>query len=117
MSQIQEIFDRLQKFKSEQKELKTMYRDALRNSAEHQKMSEELKVLRDNKKQVEAKVKEEFSKELDKIEVLGNEIMNDNQVLSDAVLSKMLKGENIEIKDEYETEYEPIFSVKFKKVK
>lgn len=117
MSQVQEIFDRLQKFKNEQKELKSMYRDALRNSGEYQKVSEDLKQMRESKKQIEAKVKDEFSNELDKLEVLNNEIMNDNQVLSDMVLSKMLKGEKIEIKDEYEVEYEPIFTVKFKKMK
>jgi hypothetical protein len=115
MSQIQEIFDRIQKFKNERKELKAMYQDALKNSPEYQKVIDEMRELKDRKKQIEAKVKEEFAKELDKIEVLNNEIMNDKQVLSDAVLSKMLKGENIEIKDEYEIEYEPKFSVEFKK--
>ncbi len=116
MSQIQEIFDRLQKFKGEQKELKTMYRDALRNSAEYQKVSEELNKLKEEKKSIEAKVKEEFAREMDKMEVLSNEIKNDNQVLSDAAMAKVAKGEKIEIRDEYENEYEPIFSVKFKKM-
>lgn len=113
MSQIQQIFDRIQKFKKERKELKAMYQDALKNSPEYQKVVDAMKELKEKKKLIEAKVKEEFAKELDKIEVLNNEIMNDNQVLSDAVLSKMLKGENIEIKDEYEAEYEPKFSVDF----
>ena len=117
MSQVQEIFDRLQKFKGEQKELKTMYRDALRNSAEFQKVKEELDKLKEDKKAIEAKVKEEFANELDKLEVLGNEIKNDSQVLSDAALAKLMKGEKVEIKDEYEVEYEPIVNVKFQKIK
>jgi uncharacterized protein YdcH (DUF465 family) len=117
MSQVQEIFNRLQKYKGEQKELKTMYRDALKNSAEYQKIVEDLNKLKEDKKKVEARIKEEFANELDKIEVLNNEIKNDNQVLSDAALAKIMKGERIEVKDEYEVEYEPIFSVKFQKAK
>jgi ribosomal protein RSM22 (predicted rRNA methylase) len=117
MSQVQEIFNRLQKFKGEQKELKTMYRDALRSSSEFQRVKEELDKLKEEKKAVEAKIKEEFANELDKMEVLGNEIKNDSQVLSDAALSKLMKGEKLEVRDEYEVEYEPIVSVKFQKIK
>jgi len=42
--------------------------------------------------------------------------MNDNQLLSDIAMSQVAKGEKIEISDEYETKYEPIFSVRFKKI-
>jgi uncharacterized phage infection (PIP) family protein YhgE len=117
MSNIQEIFDRIQKTRKEQKELKTMYRDALNNSGGYQDVIEDLKKQKEAKKQYEDKIKSEFSSELDKLDVLKNELMNDSQVLSDMVMAKVAKGEKIEIKDEYETEYEPIFSVRFKKSK
>jgi hypothetical protein len=32
------------------------------------------------------------------------------------VMSQVAKGQKVEIKDEYETQYEPLFSVRFKKV-
>lgn len=116
MSNIQETFNRIQKAKSEQKELKAMYRDALQNSANYQKTLEEYKKLRDEKKKRENDIREEFRSELDKLEVIKNELMNDNQVLSDMIMAKVAKGERIEIKDEKEIEYEPIFKVVLKKV-
>jgi hypothetical protein len=116
MANIQEVFDRIQKTKKEQKELKNMYRDALNNSGSYQRSQEELKKLKEEKKKYEDGIKQEFASEFDKLEVLKNELMNDGQLLSDMVMTQVAKGQKVEIKDEYETQYEPIFSVKFKKV-
>lgn len=116
MSKLQEVFDRIQQTKKEQKELKTMYRDALNNSSAYQRSLEELKKLKEEKKKYEDGIKKEFSSEFDKLDILKNELMNDNQLLSDIVMSQVAKGEKVEIKDQHETQYEPIFSVRFKKV-
>jgi hypothetical protein len=116
MTNIQEVFDRIQKTKKEQKELKNMYRDALNNSGSYQRSQEELKKLKEEKKKYEDGIKQEFASEFDKLEILKNELMNDSQLLSDMVMTQVAKGQKVEIKDEYETQYEPIFSVKFKKV-
>jgi hypothetical protein len=116
MANIQEVFDRIQKTKKEQKELKNMYRDALNNSGSYQRSQEELKKLKEEKKKYEDGIKQEFASEFDKLEILKNELMNDSQLLSDMVMTQVAKGQKVEIKDEYETQYEPIFSVKFKKV-
>jgi predicted nuclease with TOPRIM domain len=113
---IQEVFDRIQKTKKEQKELKTMYRDALNNSGAYQRSQEELKKLKEEKKKYEDSVKQEFASEFDKLEVLKNELMNDGQLLSDMVMTQVSKGQKVEIKDEYDTQYEPLFSVRFKKI-
>jgi hypothetical protein len=115
MSNIQETFNRIQKTKAEQKELKAMYRDALSNSANYQRVLEEYKKLREEKKKRENDIKEEFRSELDKLEVIKNELANDSQVLSDMIMAKIAKGEKIEIKDANETQYEPIFKVILKK--
>jgi predicted nuclease with TOPRIM domain len=116
MTTIQEVFDRIQKTRKEQKELKTMYRDALNNSGAYQRSLEELKKLKEDKKKYEDGIKQEFSSEFDKLEILKNELMNDSQLLSDMVVTQVAKGEKIEIQDEYQTKYEPIFSVRFKKI-
>ena len=116
MSNIQEVFDRIQKTKKEQKELKAMYRDALNNSSAYQRSQEELKKLKEEKKKYEDGIKKEFSSEFDKLDILKNELMNDSQLLSDMVITQVSKGQNIDIKDEYEVKYEPIFAVRFKKV-
>lgn len=116
MQDIQKIFDRIQESKKEQKEIKKAYQDALKNSRRHQEVSEELKKLRDKKKSIEEEVKEEFRAELDKLETLKADIENDQMLLSDAALSYVANGKPVEIKDKNETRYEPVFSVKFKKM-
>ena len=93
-----------------------MYRDALSSSGKHKDLVEEIKPLKEKKKQVEEGVKSDFRSEFDKLEVLTADIQNDNQLLADAVMSQVARGEKIEIVDKHETQYEPIFSVKFKKM-
>lgn len=92
-----------------------MYRDALTNSSGYQKAVEELSVLREKKKKIEDGLREDFRTEFDKLEVLKADIENDTMLLSDAALSEYIKGKHVEIVDEYENKYEPIFKVQFKK--
>ncbi len=117
MDKLQEIFIRIQNTKKEQKELKNMYRDALSNSEQYKNILDELKLLKERKKAIENSLGEDFASEFDKLENLKADLENDGQLLSDVALNKVVKGEPIEIKDEFDTEYEPIFSVKFKKSK
>ena len=111
-----ELFTRLRENKSEAKEIKTIYKDALNSSPEYVKLTDEIKLLKEDKKLIEAKVKSEMSSELDKLESIKNEILNDKQVLADTCLSKLTKNEDVSIIDEYETKYEAVFSVKYKKM-
>jgi len=115
MSKLQEVFDRIQKTKQEQKKIKSMYRDALTNSKQYQNAVEELKGMREKKKKIEDGIKDEFSSEFSKLDNLKADIENDQMLLSDAALSVLMKGETVEVKDEKENKYEPIFSVKFKR--
>lgn len=115
MSKLQEVFDRIQKTKKEQKEIKSMFRDSLVNSKSYQEAVEELKVMRDKKKKIEDAIKEDFNSELAKLDNLKADIENDYMLLSDAALTKIMKGEMIEVVDEKDNKYEPVFSVKFKK--
>lgn len=115
MSKVQEVFNRIQESRKEQKKIKDMYRDALQNSGEHQRITEELKTLREKKKEIENSIKLDFTSELDKLDTLKLDIENDILLLSDAALTQLMKGETVEVKDQYENKYEPVFSVKFKK--
>ena len=115
MSKIQEIFNRTQDTKKEMKEIKLMYKDALSNSGKYLDIVEEIKALKEKKKQIEDGVKSDFSSELDKLEILKNDFANDNQLLTDVAINQVIKGEKIEVQDRYETKHHPVFSVKFKK--
>lgn len=115
MSKIQEVFNRIQETKKEQKKIKDMYRDSLVNSESYQKTVENLRELREKKKKIEADISDDFRKEFDKLDTLKADLENDSQILSDLAISKVSRGEKIEISDQYNIQYEPIFSVRFKK--
>lgn len=115
MQNLQEIFARIQKTKKKQKDIRGAYKDALMNSAEYQDISEKIKNLRDKKKQIESAVRSDFSSEFTKLEDMKVDLESDYVLLSDIAMSKLMKGETVEVEDEYQNKYEPIFSVKFKK--
>ena len=116
MSQnLQEVFNRVEKAKARVKELKTIYRDALANTPEYEEINEKLQALRTRKKQIEATTQEQFQKELEEMNDLKIDIESDKELMSDLALTQLVKGETIVIKDEHDTEFDPIFSVKFKK--
>ncbi|MFA5211665.1 MAG: hypothetical protein WC414_04210 [Patescibacteria group bacterium] len=116
MQDIQEIFNRVQDSKRKQKEIRKIYKDALDNVGEYREAVEKMKSLRETKKRIETTIREQFASEMTKFEDLKIDIESDNQLLSDIALAKVSKGEVIEIKDQDENEYEPIFNVKFKKI-
>ncbi len=114
MPNLQEVFDRMQKSKKRQKEIRDMYNEAL---PEYGELNDKMKIQRERKKQIEQAIKESFSKELTELEDLKVDIESDNELISDMSLTQLVKGETVAVKDQYENEYEPIFSVRFKKVK
>jgi len=115
MVELQEIFSRIQATKKQQKDIKAAYRDALNSSEEYKLIIEKMKELRVKKKQIETSVKQDFSSEFQKLDDMKIDIESDSTILTDAAITKMMKGEKVEVTDEYNNNYEPIFSVKFKK--
>jgi len=115
MVNLQEIFDRIQVTKKEQKDIRSIYRDALAGSAEYQKVVEDYEKIKEKKKEIVDSIKADFRPEFDRLEDLKNSINDDNVMMSDIALTSYLKGEKLEIVDQNQSQYEPIFSVKFKK--
>jgi predicted nuclease with TOPRIM domain len=115
MVEVQEIFNRIQTTKKKQKDIKTLYRDALKNSQEYEEIGEKLKTLREKKKQLEAGIKSQFTSEFTQLDAYEADIAADMQLLTDAAVTMMMKGERVEVQDEYNNVYDPIFQVKFKK--
>lgn len=115
MKDIQEVFSRLQKSKKRQKELRQIYADALKNTPGYPQIVEDLKSMREKKKQVEIAIRQQFSHEITELEDLKVDIESDTQLLTDIALTQFMKGDTVEVTDEYENQYEPVFTVKFKK--
>ncbi len=115
MSNLQEVFLRIRKNKVEQKKLKEAYRDALANSPSYKEVNDELNDLKVKKKQIESDVKGQFTSEFTKLEDIKIDIDSDMEMISDLALTQLMKGETVKVVDEYEVEYDPLFTVKFKK--
>jgi predicted transcriptional regulator len=115
MVDIQEIFNRMSETKKKQKDIKKLYQDALKTSLEYQDILTKIKTLQEKKKQIEASTKEQFASEFNQLDQYKEDIESDTVLMSDAALSMMIKGERVEVQDEYNNPYDPIFSVKFKK--
>jgi len=115
MQDIQEIFNRIQENKKKQKEIRSTYKEALASSQEYVDLCAKIKNLREHKKQIENSTKQNFSSEFNQMEDFDIDIESDTTLLSDAALTKLMKGETVTVTDEYNNEYEPAFSVKFKK--
>ena len=115
MVEVQEIFSRMQENKKKQKDLKSVYKDALETSLEYKEISDKIKALREKKKQIEENTKAQFTSEFNQLDAYKTDLESDLILLSDAALSLMMKGQSVEVQDEYHNTYDPIFVVKFKK--
>lgn len=116
MKNIQEVFDQIQEFKKTRKEIGKEYRDALSQTGGYQETQEEIKKLREKKKMLEAGVQAEMGMRFEEYEKAKREIESLSQMLTDIAMSTLMKGENINLKDQYDTEYEPQYKITFKKI-
>ncbi len=116
MVDIQDVYNRVQETKKKQKDVKSALRDAFSTSTSYQEVLEKIKELRVKKQQIETSIKADFSGEMEKMEEYALDLKSDNMLLSDAAMTKLMKGETVELTDEYNNKYEPVFSVRFKKV-
>lgn len=112
---LQDIFDRIQVTKKKIKDIKLAYRDALSTSEEYKNLDIKIKDLRVRKKQIEQSIKQDFSGEFQKLDDYKIDLESDKAMLSDAAMSKLMKGETVEVTDEWDNKYEPNWNVKFKK--
>jgi len=109
------VFKRIQDRKKERRELRAMYKDALDASGTYQQLLQELEDLKLKKKQLENTIRADFKEEFDKLEGIKLNLASDAQLLSDIALNQFVSGKLVKLVDENQVEYEPIFTVKFKK--
>ena len=113
---VQEIFDRLQGKRQEARIIGRKYKEELATSHEYQTIKEQMDKLREKKKKYEKATKEQTGATFAKLDGLKLAIKQDTQMLSDVALTTIMKGEAIQVRDEH-TEYEPVFAVRFRKIK
>jgi hypothetical protein len=111
-----EIFKRLQEKREQARVIKKKYSSELASSGEYQKITEDLDRLRAKKKVHEKATKEQAGANFARLDELKLAISQDAQMLSDVALTAIMKGEPVQVKDEG-AEYEPVFTVRFRKIK
>lgn len=115
MDSVQDVFIRIQGIKKEQRTLRALYRDALLSSHEYQEVRLDLEKLQEKKKHIEDSIKSQFSSEMEKLDGLKDQLQEDVQLLTDSVLTRLMKGEIVKVIDAYNNSYDPIMKVAFKK--
>lgn len=116
MKDIQEVFNELQTAKKEMKEIRKEYKDVLTQDAEYQELLEKLNTMRETKKQHELSAQRDMGMRWEKLEELKGEVKSLQEMISDISLSTLMDGETVEVRDEYDNLYEPMYNVNFKKV-
>ena len=115
MRNIQEVFNGIQEKKKELREIKKMYRDALDSSGEYRDLVEKLEQLKARKKQLEGVAWSEVGTK-NTYETSKLDVKQDKEMLTDLAINSLMSGETVKLVDQDNNEYEPRFSVNFKKV-
>lgn len=115
MPDLKDVLQRIRSIKQEKRKIASVFRDVLAQSKPYQQVLDEMRELRAKKLRLETEMRQEFLKEMEKAEKLSQDLKTDTQLLSDMALTKFMKGESIEVVDENDTKYEPVFKVTFKK--
>lgn len=115
LQNLHEVFKRIQERRKEQKVIKQVYGDALLSDGGYQELLKDIDELVTKKKKMEAAIQANFKEEFEKLENIKLNLVGDNQVLSDISLASLVAGETVKIIDDNMIEYNPQFTVKFKK--
>ena len=101
--------------KKDQKDIRDMYKDALVQADKYEEIVEEIKTLREKKKEIETRIQNSLGRSWEKFEDLKVQMEAEKEMLSDIAISTLMKGETVAVKDEFENAYEPVWKVNFKK--
>ena len=117
MKDLQEIFDELQALKKENKEIRKDYKNLLLQDGEYEKITDKIAELREKKKEREISAQNELGSAWNKLEENKQKIKDLEQILTDVAMTNLMDGKTVEVRDEWDTLYEPVYKIIFKKVK
>jgi len=112
---MQRVFEEIREAKGEMKKIRAEYRDALAQADKYEEVNEEIKKMREEKKTIEARVQHEMEKTYERLDELKIEVAGKEELLNDIAMSTLMKGETVEVRDEFDNQYEPVYAVRFKK--
>ncbi len=117
MKDVQEVFNELQETKKEIKEIRKEYKDSLSHDSEYAELVEKINEIKEEKKQHEMSAQRDMGSRWEQLEDLKAEEKSIKEMISDISLTNLMKGETVEVRDAYDTLYEPNYNISFKKTK
>jgi len=117
MKDIQEIFNELKELENEQKVTRKDYRNILLQSPEYEAITDKLEALRAEKKEIELSAQGELGSAWDKFEENKQKIKDLKQIITDVAMTDLMEGKTVEVRDQWDTLYEPVYAITFKKAK
>jgi len=115
MPDLQEIHSRIRAKKDEKKKVNVIFKDVLAGSKPYQDVLDELRKLNTKKTQLKQELWSDFGSELEQLERLTLDVKTDEILLTDLSLTMLMKGQALDLKDENDVKYEPVFRITFKK--
>ncbi len=114
MPKLEEVHGRLQQKKKEKREIVRSFADELRNNARYMEILEKIEELKAEKKSIENEAR---ARDLDvgKLEDLKVDIQSDTMLLADIALNMYVQQLPVEILDDMNAKWVPVFKVSFKK--
>ncbi len=115
MNNLQDVFNRIKETKTKQKEIRKMYKDSLAQNQAYTQIVEQLEELKRKKKEIENEIQGEMMGDMQKLDAYKMHVKTDNEMLADIAINQLMSGERVELIDNNDQKYEPVFSVRFKK--
>jgi hypothetical protein len=114
--QLQLIYDEVAEKNQSKKELQEMYKDALKNVDKYNDLNQKKEEIKNQMKTIELKVQAQLGRAYEKLLDVKSEINSEKVLLTDLAINDLMAGTTVEVEDKFGNKYEPIWSVKFKKV-
>lgn len=117
MQNAQEVFDRIQETKRKIKDIRTFIKSKYEEVSEFVEIQEKKKKLNEKQKLITNEVDSHYPSEIQKLDDMKIDLDSDKEMLNDILLSKLMKGEEVELKDNPNREQLmlPIFAIKLVK--
>lgn len=110
---LNEVHTRLKEKKAKRREMNGMVNDQLSVHPRYQEIVEEMTKLREEKKSIENEIRGPADQQ--ELEALKADIRGDLEMLADIALNLYIANEPVEILDEYNVRWVPVFAVRFKR--
>lgn len=114
MQNAQEIYNRLSQNRRKAADIRKQLKDEYMSVDEYVDLMEQRKQLTSSMKVLKEAVNARHPELVTSLEDLKIDIASDKELLSDILLTGMMRGESVELENEYHQEVLPIFTVSLK---